>query len=63
MTDSSGLSRRGFLQAGMLAGAGGLPPGRLPARAAPQEIRTPKPPHKRPHLLARRRTRCGRCRH
>lgn len=43
MTDSSGLSRRGFLQAGMLAGPGRLPPGALAGCAPrPQEIPHPE---------------------
>ena len=42
MTDSSGLSRRGFLQAGMLAGAGALAAGAL-AGCAPRPQETPHP--------------------
>ncbi|MFR5828146.1 MAG: twin-arginine translocation signal domain-containing protein [Adlercreutzia equolifaciens] len=43
MTDSSGLSRRGFLQAGMLAGAGALAAGALAGCAPrPQEIPHPE---------------------
>jgi len=42
MTDSSGLSRRGFLQAGMLAGAGALAAGAL-AGCAPRAQEAPHP--------------------
>lgn len=55
MTDSSGLSRRGFLQAGMLAGAGALAAGAL-AGCAPQPPGNPAPRNRLargPHLLAR----------
>ena len=44
MTDSSGLSRRGFLQAGMMAGAGALAASALAGCArAPRRPRIPKP--------------------
>ena len=44
MTDSSGLSRRGILQAGMLAGAGALAARALAGCAPrPQEIPHPEP--------------------